>query len=944
MQCNWRCRPTQQSQLLLLSMTIAGGLGSAMPAAAQQNGDRVKLSLDAGWRFRVDPAVALDKKSAVTDWTWTPASENEIGDVSLLDESKHTWQPATLGKDVFDQKPGYAWYRAALPALAGSGRTLQFRGVDDNAVVFLNGKRLTSHEGWDKPFDVALDSAWNLAGPNKLLVLAQNTGGSGYIWDGVTLGLYRAAQADGDPSQPGYDDSRWRTVNVPHDYVIEQPFTEGIDPQHASLPTPPAWYRKTIAIPKKDGNKDYWLDFDGIYRDSQIYVNGKLVGGRKSGYLPIHVDLSSLAKPGERLTIAVHVDPSKFEGWWYEGGGIYRHVWLTSVDRLHIAPDGVWVVPKAVGDEANPDSATVETSVTLKNTANRSQGYAVVTRVINPGGKVVASLRTASSEPLAPGATAVSKSSISLPRPLLWSLETPNLYQLETSLEVAGHPVDRVVTPFGVRTVRFDANKGFFLNGKSIKIKGVCNHQDFAGIGNAVPDNLQVWRVRKMQSMGANAWRMSHNPPNNELLDACDRLGMLVLDENRHFGDTYVPHTYDENVTANDLTDLDDMLIRDRNHPSIFAWSLCNEEPLQGTAAGAEIFKKMLARVRKLDPSRLATSAMNASWGKGFSLVEDIQGFNYLNESFEKFHKDFPSQPAIFTESSSAVMDRGVYENDGSRAYVGNYTDFSLDWLNWVRRTEDAWKPIAENDYLCGAFVWTGFDYKGEPSPYGWPNINSHFGILDMCGFPKDVYYYYKAYWGSEPSVHITPHWNWPGREGKPISVIVFSNAPTVDLSLNGVSVGRKACPANGHAEWTVVYQPGTLVATGYDASGKSIAKDEVATAGKPDKIVLRTDLAKLRANGEDASVIEAAIVDENGKFVPTASDKVKFTISGGAALIAGTGNGDPNDHTPDASSERSAFNGRLAAVIRSTGKRGLVKISATAPGLQSSTVEIVFD
>jgi len=285
-----------------------------------------------------------------------------------------------------------------------------------------------------------------------------------------------------------------------------------------------------------------------------------------------------------------------------------------------------------------------------------------------------------------------------------------------------------------------------------------------------------------------------------------------------------------------------------------------------------------------------------------------------------------------------------MYENDWAHSYIGNYTDFSLDWLNWVRRTEDAWAPIAENDFLSGTFVWTGFDYKGEPSPNGWPNISSHYGILDTCGFPKDVYYYYKTYWGNEPSVHITPHWTWPGREGKPISVIVFSNAPTVDLSLNGVSLGRKACPPRGHAEWTVNYEPGTLVARGYDASGKLADTDEVATAGRPFRIELRTDLTKLTANGEDESVIEAAIVDENGRFVPIASNNVTFTISGDAALIAGTGNGDPNDHAPDASLERDAFNGRAAAVIRSTGKRGIVKIKASAPDLQSASMTATFN
>jgi beta-galactosidase len=912
---------------------------------AQQTGGRMKLNLDAGWRFRLDPVSSLDQKSIVTDWTWTKALDTEVEAAAVPDESKHAWQPATLGQDVFGNQPGYAWYRTSLPALTGAGRTLHFHNVDDSAVVFLNGKRLMSHEGWDLPFDVSVDAAWNPAGPNKLFVLVHNTGGAGYIAKGVEFGRYKAPQSDGDPAVQDYDDSKWRMVNVPHDYVVEQPFTEGEDVNHGSLPTPSAWYRKTIVIQKTDKYKDYWLDFDGIYRDAKIYVNGKLVGGRPSGYLPIHIDLSSIAKPGEQLKIAVHVDPSKFEGWWYEGGGIYRHVWLTSVDRMHIAPNGVCVVSKTAGDEAKPSSTSVDTSVTLKNSMTSAQQYSIVEKILDSKGTVVASHRTSATVPLGPGMTAVAKGSMSFAHPLLWSIEKPNLYNLVTSLEVAGRQVDQVQTTFGVRTVRFDANKGFFLNGKSVKVKGVCNHQDFAGIGTAVPDNLQYWRVRKMQSMGANAWRMSHNPPNNELLDACDKLGMLVLDENRHLGGgTYAPKTYSENMASDDQSDLDDMIVRDRNHPSIFAWSLCNEEALQGDDAGGRLFAKMLTRVRKLDPTRLATSAMNAGWGKGISLVEDIQGFNYLNESFSDFHKKFPNQPSIFTESSSAVADRGVFENDFAHSYVGNYTDFSQWWLNWVRRSEDAWKPIADNDYLSGAFVWTGFDYKGEPSPYGWPNVNSHFGILDMCGFPKDVYYYYKAYWGDKPSMHITPHWNWAGNEGKPMEVFVFSNVRTVELSLNGVSLGQKSCPPNGHAAWTVKYQPGTLAAKGFDDKGQVVATDEVSTAGNPDKLQIRTDIATLSPNGEDVSVIEVGIVDKNGRFVPTASNKVKFTISGDAGTIAGTGNGDPNDHTPDASSDRCAFNGRVAAIVRSTGKHGVAQITAAAPGLQPASLTLRFD
>jgi beta-galactosidase len=762
---------------------------------------------------------------------------------------------------------------------------------------------------------------------------------------GWKFSIESSLAGDADPSTGKFDDSDWRTVDVPNDYVIEQPYTTGLDPQHASLPTPSAWYRKTIMIPKADRYKDIWLDFDGIFRDAKIYVNGKLVAEHQSGYTPIHLDISPLAELGMPLTIAVHVDPSAFEGWWYEGGGIYRHVWLTSVEPFHIEPEGVWIVPRIVGNEANPSSANVEVGVTLKNSGHVDRNYSLIQRVFSPSGVVVKSQRVEYSKSLAAGATSEFKMDISIDRPLLWSLERPRLYTLQTLLEVDGVDVDQVETKFGVRTFRFDSDKGFFLNGKSVKIKGFCNHQDFAGIGIAVPDNLEYWRVKKMLSLGANAWRTAHNPPTKSLLDACDSLGMLVLDENRHLGDTYSPKTYSSVTAAADLSDLDEMIIRDRNHPCIFAWSLCNEEPLQGTSSGAAILMKMVARAHELDPSRLVTTAMNGGWGKGFSLVEDLQGFNYLEGSFQDFHKEFAGQPMIFTESTSAVSDRGVYENDWVRGYLGSYTESDPnDWVNWVTTTEKRWTPIAENDYLSGDFVWAGFDYKGEPNPMGWPDVSSHYGVLDLCGFPKDDAYYYMVNWGHKPLVHITPNWNMPGSEDKPVSVIVFSSAPKVDLTLNGVSLGEKDCPLNGHAEWTVNYEPGTLEARGYDLSGTLFATDRVVTAGAPYKIELTTDLPTVGANGEDESVIEAAIFDKTGNFVPTAASNVEFHISGTGGQIVGTGNGDPADHTPDASLERHAFSGRIIAVVRSTGMQGVVNVTATGDSLQPATTSIRFE
>jgi len=927
-------------QRFMIPIICAGGLIVALAPPAQSA--RHRTLLDASWRFRCDPLSNLGGAVAIKQWRWTPYSGSVADAPTWYDANKNatSWKNAALAEDTFHERLGFSLYSTTLPDIPHQKRAIRFIAIDDNADVFLNGVHLAHHEGYNTAFTVELDSAWKAGGSNTLLVLVENTQGPGGIMGGVTVGTDPVVTSE-RPSSPDFNDAGWRLVNTPHDYVIEQPFTQGLDPGHGSLPTPAAWYRKTVVVPKTDSGKELWLDFDGVYCDSEIYVNGKLLAKQPSGYYPTHVELTKQAEPGQKLVIAVKVNPEHAEGWWYEGGGIYRHVWLTSVDPVHIKPYGVWVVPTAVGDEKNPDSANVKAPATIDNDSNSSKNVTVIERIFDPRGNIVA---TKKSSPVSIGNTAGDKdleTDLTFQRPQLWSLEAPNLYKLETSVEVDGKVVDQVVTTFGVRTMRWDADHGFFLNGKSIKLKGVCNHQDFAGIGIAVPDNIEAWRVKKLQEMGANAWRMSHNPPNSELLDACDKLGMLVLDENRHLGDALSPKT-PSGTTADKLTELETMLLRDRNHPSIFAWSLCNEESLQSSEEGGAILQKMVDRVRKFDPTRLTTTAMNGGWGWGFSLVEDIQGCNYLDDSFERFHKKFPNKPMFFTESSSAVSDRGIYANDREKGYVESY-DTQVGG-GWAQTAQVAWKPVAENDFLAGCFVWTGFDYKGEPSPYGWPNINSHFGILDMCGFPKDVFYYYKANWGNKPVVHILPHWNWTGSEGKPIRVWVYTNASKVELFLNGASLGSHDVPLYGHAEWSVPYAPGTLVAKGYDRLGNLISQDTVETTDKPASLVLRTDLGSLHANGEDESVIEASIVDSKGRFVADASNDVTFTINGAAGEIIGSGNGDPSDHTPDASHERAAFSGRLAAIIRSTGKRGAVSVTAKSPGLNPVTIVVKFE
>jgi len=473
-----------------------------------------------------------------------------------------------------------------------------------------------------------------------------------------------------------------------------------------------------------------------------------------------------------------------------------------------------------------------------------------------------------------------------------------------------------------VRTIRFDADKGFFLNGKPVKVQGTCNHQDFVGVGIGVPDSLQYWRVRQLQAMGSNAWRMSHNPPTPALLDACDELGMLVMDENRHVGDS------EEN-----LADLASMVLRDRNHPSIIIWSMCNEEwGTQGSPQGAHIFSHMMDKVHQLDTTRPVSCAQSDvnTWGKGFSSVEDLQGCNYgSGRDYDRVHAASPKKPVYGSETASTLTTRGEYADDRRRAFVTSYN-----------MTDGTWKPIADRPWMFGAFPWTGFDYKGEPTPYGWPCINSHFGILDMCGFPKDNYYYYQSWWKTQPVVHVMPHWNWPGKEGQDIRVVAFSNCARVELLLNGQSLGAKAMPKNEHLEWRVKYASGELVAKGFDANGKVTATDTVQTAGAAAALRLSTQRPTLIADGEDVSPVKVEVLDDKGRVVPTADNLVAFQVTG-AGATAGVGNGNPSDHDPDQADNRRAFNGLCMVVVRAGQQPGDIEVKATAPGLKPASLSL---
>lgn len=870
--------------------------------------------------------------SSVTQWIWTPDS-SAPGDAATMTATNldtSSWLPGSIGQDVFSNTVGWVWFRASLDALSTSGRpfTLHFLGVDDNAVVYLNGNLLGSHIGAAQPFDLGpLDSSWVTSGPNVLAVAVKNAGGAGGILKPVLLQCGEDIQ-DLAPASSTYDDSLWRTVHLPHDYIVEGTFTNTADAGHGSLPLETAWYRKQFYVPQSAQGQSIWLDFDGVYHNSMVWFNGHYLGYWHSGYAPFRYDVSQLAIPGATNILAVHVDPSGSEGWWYEGGGIYRHVWLNVANPLHIAPWGTFVTAAVQGPGTNGNaSAMLTITTTLTNAAAAPQSCTLNSQVIGPDG---ISPGTAATSVLVPGRTATNVvQTMPVASARLWSIEVPQLYQLHTTVQVNSQTVDSLDTTFGIRSLRYDVNTGFFLNGKFVKLNGTCNHQDFAGVGIGMPDNLLYWRIKKLKEMGSNSYRCSHNPPTEALLDACDRLGMVVMDETRHLGDA-TGEKSDASTPYSDLSELNAMILRDRNHPSIIMWSMCNEEfSVQGTQHGADIFEAMKVRTLQFDTSRPITCAMNGGWGTGISLVEDLQGCNYNPGGYDSFHAAFPSQPLFGSETTSATTDRGIYASDSTAGYVSSYNTTA----------ENSWQPVGVRSFVAGGHVWTGFDYKGEPSPYGWPCVNAHFGIMDMCGLPKDSYYYYLGWWGTKPSAYIFPHWNWP-TPGQAINVWCFANTDTVELFLNGVSQGLQSVPQYGHVAWSVPYSAGTLQVKGYN-SGNLVASNQVLTAGAPGSLRLTTDRTTLTADGEDLTVVYASVFDLQGNVVPYASNLVTFTLSG-AGYVAGVGNGDPSSHEPDRAAQRHAFNGWCMALVSSTNSSGSISLTASSPGLTSAMLSLL--
>lgn len=726
------------------------------------------------------------------------------------------------------------------------------------------------------------------------------------------------------PVSPGYDDSQWQPVNLPHDYVLEGAYAFSRSHAvrgHAYLPCHPAWYRKHFFLPASAQGKILRLDFDGVFRDSQVWLNGQFLGRHPGGYTPFSYDVTGIAEPGAENIITVRVDPRQFEGWWYEGGGIYRHVYLTALAPLHVAQYGAYVVATVPGGDQGADArAGLAIRTTVENSRPLPANSEIVSDIIAPDGHWLQTLNTNQIVPANGRSDAIQQTVIDHPQ--LWSLQSPALYQLRTTILQDGVPVDATATTFGIRTIRFDANRGFFLNGRRVEIQGVANHQDFAGVGIAVPDSLQAWRVEQFKKMGCNAWRTAHNPPSPALLDACDRLGMLVMDENRHLGDAYTPKTH-HGDTGRNLTDLAAMILRDRNHPSIIMWSMCNEEPLQGASEGRRLFTNMMRVVRLYDRTRPVTCAMvGGFFTNGIATVEDLVGINYNSRLYDAIHRRYPDKALFGSEDDNEKTIRGEYS--------GACSCYNLSDKNWL--------AVVNRPFMAGSFTWTGFDYKGEPNPRGWPDVSSSTGLLDACGFPKDKYFYFESCWSDQPMVHLLPEsWNRPEQQGQPVRVLAFSNARQVELFLNGQSLGARTVPHDDYVAWQVPWRPGRLLAIA-STGGQPVATDSVETTDVPFRIRLAPDRTTLLANAEDAVVVPVSIVDSSGRVVPDSVNRVAFQLAGPGQIL-GVGNGDPADHDPDKAAGRNAFHGHCIAVIEAGSRPGTLQLTATSPGLLPATV-----
>lgn len=777
-----------------------------------------------------------------------------------------------------------------------------------------------------------------------------------------------------DHSTVETNDSSWRTLTLPHDWSIEGDFSESnpATPGGGALPGGTGWYRKTFSIEKELQGKQIYIDFDGVYRNSEVWINGYHLGKRPNGYISFRYDLTPFIKFGEKNVIAVKADNAQQpNSRWYSGSGIYRNVRLEITEPIHVALWGTYVTTPEVSEK----QAVISIETTIENKSLNKESVTISHVLSDMKGKKKAETSSLNTT-----------QTITVNDPKLWSIEDPYMYKILTTLEVNGKTVDEYETPIGIRSFSFDADKGFILNGKKIKINGVCNHSDLGCLGTAINVHAIERQLRILKEMGCNGIRCSHNPPAPELLDLCDKMGFIVMDESFDmWRKKKSPYDYSLDFPEWYEKDLTDLILRDRNHPSVFMWSIGNEVLEQWTdartdtlnlkeanillnqkkeidpdefASGKVTVNSLLTTrlaniVKALDPTRPVTAGCNEPRQQNHLFLSgalDIIGINYHEKDFETVHRNNPDKPFIVAESVSALMSRGHYQMPSDSIFVwpdtwdrpfvvpGNQcSSYDNCHVPWGSTHEVTWNMVKKSDYISGQYIWTGFDYLGEPTPYWWPSRSSYFGIIDLAGFPKDIYYMYQSEWSDKNVLHVFPHWN--HKPGDTVDIwAYYNNADETELFLNGKSLGTKKKSGDQlHVCWRVPFEPGTLKAVSRK-NGKEILTKEIKTAGEAVAIRLTSDKQKLRSDGKDLAFVTVEVIDKDGNSVPTAQHLIRFEIEG-SGIIAGTDNGDPTDPVSLKKPERNLFNGKALAVVQSTKQNGKIKLKATASGLKDATI-----
>ena len=788
-----------------------------------------------------------------------------------------------------------------------------------------------------------------------------------------------------DGSAVKLDVSKWRTLNLPHDWSIESDFKEDFPASAGggALPGGLGWYRKTFFVDKKDKQNKVFVEFDGVYQKSKVWINGQFVGYRPNGYVSFSYDITPFLKFGSENVIAVRVDNTQQpNSRWYSGSGIYRNVRLVVTKPVYVEQWGTYVTTPVI----NNDSAALAISTSIKNDMKLRREVKVEQKVYDADGKIVAS--TDGNLIMLPATSKSMLQMVQIHKPIRWSIGNPYLYKIVTSLYDQGLLKDEYVTYAGIREIYFDVTKGFFLNGKPIKINGVCNHHDLGALGTAVNTRALERQLEILKGMGVNAIRTSHNPPAPELLDLCDRMGFLVMDEAFDmWRKKKTKYDYASDFEEWHVRDLTDQIKRDRNHPSVIIWSVGNEVGEQWGDTPAEDVDLQQANIalnnkkvienedtkkgkygknalltrhladlaRSIDPTRPVTAGCNGTQDSNplfQSEALDLIGFNYHEQEFADITKRHPKTPFIVTESVSSLQTRGFYVNPSDKVLIcperwdkpyTNPTQKCSAYDNcrapWGTLHEDNWRIIKQYPHVSGQFIWTGFDYLGEPTPYWWPSRSSYFGVVDLAGFPKDVYYMYQSEWTNKDVLHIFPHWNW--QPGDTVDIWAYYNkADEVELYLNGKSLGKRSKGEDDlHVMWRVPFEAGNIKAVAR-LRGKTIMTKEVNTAGEPVTVKLTADRTSIKADGNDLSFVTVELLDKNGNPCPLADQLVRFNVEGQGS-IAGTDNGDQNNHTSLKKPERHLFYGKCLAIVQNNGEAGKIILKADVEGVGVKTIEL---